>query len=82
MHVVYILYSYTFDKSYVGYTTNLISRFKSHNEFGKEFSKRYRPWGVIHCEFFENKNEALRREQYFKSGKGYYGRLEIIQKLK
>lgn len=82
MYVVYILYSRRSDKSYVGFTTDLINRFKSHNELGQEFTKRYRPWVVLHCEFFESKKEAQQREKYFKSGKGYYERLEIIKNLK
>ncbi|RKN00525.1 GIY-YIG nuclease family protein, partial [Aquimarina sp. BL5] len=30
--VVYILYSEKYDKSYTGYTSDLISRFRSHNQ--------------------------------------------------
>ncbi len=82
MYAVYILYSYKFHKSYVGFTTNLIGRFKSHNELGEDFTKRYRPWIVIYCEYFEDKKEAVKREKYYKAGKGYYERNEIIQKLR
>lgn len=82
MFVVYILYSYKFDKSYVGYTSDLIGRFKSHNQLGEEYSKRYRPWVVIYCEYFDDKATAMKREKYFKAGVGYYERNEIIQKLK
>ncbi len=80
MYVVYILYSYKFNKSYVGYTSDLISRFKSHNELGGGFTKRYRPWIVIHCEFFDDKSSAILKENYYKSGKGYYERMNIINK--
>jgi putative endonuclease len=70
-YVVYLLKSLTAGKHYIGYTQNLISRFKSHNELGKKgFTVRYRPWHVIHVEIFNTKKEAMNREKFLKSGKG------------
>ena len=70
-YVVYILKSLSSDKHYVGYTQNLISRFKSHNELGKKgFTTRYRPWQVIYVEFYTTKKQAMNREKFLKSGKG------------
>jgi putative endonuclease len=70
-YVVYVSKSLTAGKHYVGYTQNLISRFKSHNELGKKgYTLRYRPWHVIHVEFFSVKKEAMSREKFLKSGKG------------
>ncbi len=68
--VVYILYAEKYNKYYVGYTSHLIERMKSHNFLGHGFTKRYRPWVVIHVEFFTSKTEALQREKFLKSGKG------------
>jgi putative endonuclease len=79
MYVVYILHSSEFDKSYVGYTSDLIDRFHSHNSFSqKGFTSKYRPWIVVHVEFFETKLEAMKREKYLKSGRGLYKKHEII----
>lgn len=48
-HVCYVLYSKKHEKIYIGYTSNLIGRFKSHNELGtKGYTIRYRPWIVVH----------------------------------
>jgi len=70
-YVVYILKSLSSDKHYVGYTQNLISRFKSHNELSRKgYTVRYRPWRVIYIEFFNNKKGAMSREKFLKSGKG------------
>ena len=66
----------------MGYTSDLIERFKSHNELGKEFTKRYRPWIVIYCEYFMDKKAAMKRVKYFKSGVGYYERNEIVHNLR
>jgi putative endonuclease len=46
-YTVYILYSEKFGKHYTGFTSNLDTRLRSHNEFGNDWSKRYRPWKTI-----------------------------------
>lgn len=42
-YTVYVLYSEAFDKHYTGYTSDLEQRLISHNEFGNEWTARYRP---------------------------------------
>jgi len=50
--VVYILWSATHQKIYIGFTSNLITRFYSHNQLAsKGFTKKHRPWSVIWVEF-------------------------------
>ncbi len=69
--VVYILYSEKYNKTYTGYTSDLISRFRSHNQLAtKGFTVSYRPWKVVYLEFFEIKKEAIIREKSLKSGNG------------
>ena len=69
--VVYILYSSKYNIHYTGYTSNIIRRFYSHNKYAtKGFSIKYRPWKVIHVEFYKTKKEALNREKFLKSGQG------------
>jgi putative endonuclease len=69
--VVYILYSEKFNQNYTGYTSNLIERFKSHNSLStKGHTIKYRPWIVIHIEFFDSKAEAMKREKFLKTGIG------------
>ncbi|MGB0404056.1 MAG: GIY-YIG nuclease family protein, partial [Salibacteraceae bacterium] len=59
------------NKRYVGFTSNLIERFKSHNKLAKKgWSIKFRPWIVIHVEFFDSKPKAMKREKFLKSGKG------------
>ena len=71
MYTVYILHSKAFNKIYVGCTSNLEARFKSHNELGtKGWTIKFRPWEVIHTEEFDSKREALDREKQLKGGKG------------
>jgi putative endonuclease len=66
-----VLYSELFKKIYIGYTSNLEERLKSHNELAtKGWTMKFRPWKVIHTEFFEIKSEALRREKRLKTSAG------------
>ena len=78
-YVVYILYSERFNKYYRGYTSNLIERFKSHNELSKKgYTINYRPWKVVYVEFCANKTEAIQGEKFLKSG---FGRKWVADKL-
>ena len=77
-YVVYLLYSKTSRNSYVGYSSHLIERIKSHNIYGTDWTRNFRPWIVVYVEFFQSKAEAMRREKYFKSGRGLYIKNQII----
>ena len=80
--VVYILFSKPNNKTYVGFTSNLIERYKSHNYLGKKgYTLKFRPWEVIYVEFFTVKSEALQREKFFKTGRGRDFIKEIVSKL-
>jgi putative endonuclease len=69
--VVYVLFSPSSGKTYTGMTSALISRFHYHNSKSKKgFTTRFRPWIVVHTEFFESKKSALSREAELKSGNG------------
>jgi putative endonuclease len=71
MFTVYILYSEKFDKTYVGFTSDIEKRFLSHNELGKKgWTIKFRPWKIIYSEMFQTKHEAMSREKYLKSGVG------------
>ena len=77
-YVVYILLSLKNGRNYTGYTSHLTERIKSHNIYGKDSTSRYRPWIVVYVEFFEKKEQALKREKYFKSGRGVLVKNKIV----
>ena len=77
--VVYILYSLKNGRNYTGYTSSLLERIKSHNFYGKDSTAHHRPWIVVHVEFFTNQAEALKREKYFKSGRGSILKNKVIK---
>jgi len=70
MFYVYILISLKDNKLYIGFTTNLKKRYKEHQE-GKVFAtKGRRPLKLIFYEAFVSKEDAIRRENYFKTNPG------------
>ena len=76
--VVYILYSKKSKRNYTGSTSNLVQRFYSHNIFEKDSTRLYRPWIVVHIEFYESKEDATRKEKYYKSGSGSRLKQQIV----
>jgi putative endonuclease len=71
MFKVYVLYSEKYNKIYVGMTSNLEERFKSHNELGKKgWTLKFRPWEILYTEEFADKSAALKREKQLNSGHG------------
>ena len=83
MFTVYVIYSETFDKIYIGYTSNIEQRLLSHNELSKKgWTIKFRPWEIVHEEIFETKKEAMTREKALKSFRGReWIRKVIIQNL-
>jgi putative endonuclease len=70
-YCVYVLFSQPFDKIYIGFTSNLEARILSHNNKAtKGWTIKFRPWTLVHQEFFESKTDALRREKQLKSANG------------
>ena len=70
MFTVYVLYSSSFKKHYVGYTSSLEARLLSHNKLGKDWTAKYRPWVIIYKTTFVLKEEALKYEKWLKTGAG------------
>ena len=81
MFKVYVLYSSTFDKIYIGYSSDINNRFLSHNELAtKGYTIKFRPWVIAYTEEYETKREAIIRENYLKSTQGRKFAWSIIRK--
>jgi len=78
---VYILYSKSFNRYYVGYTNDLDRRIAEHNRKKGKFTDAGIPWKLVHYELYSTKNEAMAREKYIKSRKSKSFILEIIKSL-
>ena len=69
-YTVYILFSAKHQLHYTGFTTNLAMRLLSHNEFGKGWTAKYRPWSLVFTKDFEIKKDAMDYEKWLKTGSG------------
>ena len=70
MYYVYVLYSFRFDRIYIGHTNNLRLRLERHNSGKVKSTKAYIPWELVHYEKFATRLEAMKREKELKSHKG------------
>ncbi|MCF7812840.1 GIY-YIG nuclease family protein [Candidatus Gracilibacteria bacterium] len=55
---------------YKGITENITRRLEQHNQGKSRWTREKGPWRVIYQEEYTTKKEALKREKFFKSGKG------------
>ena len=70
MYYVYIIQSKKDYHIYKGFTTDLKNRLREHNQGLVTYTKPWRPWRLIYYEAYLNKEDAIAREKYFKSGWG------------
>ena len=71
MFYVYILRSLSAPtQTYVGFTNDLPSRLKKHNEGGCRHTAKYKPWEIAWYCAFRDKYKALAFEAYLKSHSG------------
>ena len=71
MHYVYILLSKKDGKLYIGETANPERRLLDHQEGRVNSTKHRRPFELINLEKFPSRPEALRRERFLKSSRGW-----------
>jgi len=78
-YYVYVLFSLKDRLLYIGSTKDLVQRLRRHKVGKVRATKLRRPIQLIHYEYFIDKNEALAREKFLKSG---FGRNELKKALK
>ena len=72
MYTLYILYSQTLDKFYVGYTNDPVRRLSEHNRIKGKFTDRGIPWEILYTEQYASKLDAMKREKYIKAQKSRF----------
>ncbi len=70
MYYVYILKNNNSGKLYKGFTNDLRKRINRHNQNKVRSTKNKGLWELIYYEAFVNKTDALREENFLKTGKG------------
>lgn len=76
-YYTYILQSVKLKKLYIGYSSDLKNRLKSHNAGENAATTPFATYKLICYEAFLNINDAKKREEYLKSGYG----LRSIKKM-
>lgn len=69
-YYVYVLKSLKRDYQYIGYSEDIKTRYKTHNQGRVKSTKLYRPLDLIHFEAYRSKKDAQRRELYLKTSRG------------
>ena len=69
MPVMYILYSDSLNKYYVGACIDMERRLREHNIGHSKFTRTGVPWRLVYSETFESLQEAKKRELYVKKQK-------------
>ncbi|MPT35556.1 GIY-YIG nuclease family protein [Flavobacterium sp. WV_118_3] len=77
--VVYILFSESKNRFYIGFTSNLEERLIRHNQKSKGFTGNVNDWKVVYTENYETKELAHNRELQIKSWKSRIKILELIK---
>ena len=80
MFYTYILLSLKDNKTYVGYTNNLVERLKLHNSGRVRSTKHRKPFKLLLSENHNTEQEAKKRELYWKSGGGRRKLKEVFKK--
>ena len=78
MYTLYILYSESLDRYYVGYTNDVPRRISEHNRSKGKYTDAGIPWVVIYTETFNTKKSAMDREKYIKSRKSKKYIIELV----
>lgn len=77
-YYTYVLKSLLDYKLYVGFSNDLGERIKKHNLGLVEATKNRRPLELVYYEACRDKDKALEREKYFKTG---FGRKFLKQRI-
>jgi putative endonuclease len=66
---IYILFSSSLNRYYIGSTNDVEERLKKHLSSNKGFTSKAKDWEVKYTESFETRSEALQREMQIKKWK-------------
>ena len=66
MYYVYILFSSSRNKYYVGYSSDIEERVIEHNSGATTYTRSGKPWILVYQEEFRLKSDAIRREREIK----------------
>jgi len=78
MYFVYILYSLSTDRFYIGHAEDVNTRFQQHNNGYSKSTKSGIPWKLEYTEEFHTRSQAMKREAEIKKMKSRKYILKLI----
>lgn len=69
-YFAYVIYSSSANRFYKGHCGNLSKRLEEHNSGRTKSIKAFIPWSIVYYEKFSTRDEAIKREKYFKTAAG------------
>ncbi len=72
-YFLYILWSQSSHRFYIGITENVEKRFKQHNDGISKWTAKFRPWTIALVEAYPDYTDARKREILLKKQKGGNG---------
>ena len=79
-YYLYILYSKSEDKYYIGHTADIKGRLLKHNANHKGFTGKNNDWEILYSEIYSTKTEAYARERQIKKWKSRIRIQSLIEK--
>ena len=80
-YTVYILYSATLEKYYIGHTQEAVQeRLRKHLSNHKGFTAQAKDWEIVYTEMFSTKSDAYQRELQIKAWKSKQKIKTLIEK--
>jgi putative endonuclease len=70
MYYVYILKSLNHNQIYTGFTKDIETRLKDHNDGKSPHTSKFKPWKVVTYISFASESNARQFEKYLKTGSG------------
>jgi putative endonuclease len=82
MYTVYIIYSQTADRYYVGHTSDVVRRLTEHNqtnEIAGKYTRKNGPWELVYREEnYFTRADAMQREKEIKNWKSRKKIMQLI----
>ena len=66
---IYILQSEKDESFYIGYSRDILKRLEKHNSSKTGYTSTKKPWKLVYTEVFDNKTDAIKRENFLKCQK-------------
>lgn len=66
---VYILQSEKDESFYIGYSRDILKRLEKHNSSKTGYTSTKKPCKLVYTEVFDNKTDAIKRENFLKRQK-------------